>query len=60
MKAAHTMQHKVVTETVTKDDLKLIVDVLSAYQHNTQYKALLEKFRAYDQHVQSQSTMINH
>ncbi|RJE81290.1 hypothetical protein [Paracoccus sp. JM45] len=60
IEAAQTMQDKVVFETVTKDDLKLIVDVLSAYQHNTQYKVLLEKFKAYDQKVQSPSKIISY
>lgn len=39
------MQKAEALSTVTKDDLKLIVGALSAYQHNTCYRALLEKLK---------------
>lgn len=40
------MPNEVIIAAVTQDDLSLIVEALSAYQHNTRYRALYEKMMA--------------
>lgn len=42
------MGDNTVVVTVTRDDMKLIVDALSAYQHNTRYRELLARLHRGD------------
>lgn len=37
------MRDQVIVTTTTEEDLKLIIEALSAYQHNTRYRALYQK-----------------
>lgn len=45
-KAGLTLQKNMIVTTTTQDDLTLIVSALSAYQHNTRYRALYERLKA--------------
>ncbi len=42
------MGDNTVVVTMTRDDMKLIVDALSAYQHNTRYRELLARLHRGD------------
>lgn len=40
-----TMRNDVIVTTLYQDDLALIVEALSAYQHNASYRNVFEKMR---------------
>ncbi|MBM3604948.1 MAG: hypothetical protein FJX25_09365 [Alphaproteobacteria bacterium] len=44
--AETTVRDNVIITTTTGDDMKLIVSALSAYQHNTRYRARYERLLA--------------